>query len=373
MASDSLFTEPGRNHIVSSTRFRKLQEYVNAQFGTILHRILGLLGDVRTLVVTNTLTNLAMLRLMPDTTDTLTVTVSPYSNQLLYPPSLTESQKAVADRELGVFHAGAAGRQSLFVTRDGTLDPRTRVTRTSDVSKDTSSKVSGILENEKTNTLVGEVPYLVRFASLDDPGLVDLTLVIALEGASFTANTVKIIPVPVAGGVTIASLGHSGSQPLYSYRHQEIVAVEDETLGRSAATLISFEPTRMTSVSFRFLSRLYSSVLRCTSIGIARIAVEHVVYAQRSYLGVHLIPPDGATTITQVTTTPTPYSPSVSGIQYYFYQDRMSFDTLSSSFTAIAGPNQYLNIPAQEYYVLVEIPTELNCTPVLRSISFQFA
>lgn len=114
MGSDSLFTEPGRSHIVSSARMRKFQEYTNAQFGLIYHRILGLLGDTRTLVVCNTMTNLAFLRLLGEVASTNEVIINPFTATALVPSSATQAQRATCDREVGYISAGIVGSQQLL-------------------------------------------------------------------------------------------------------------------------------------------------------------------------------------------------------------------------------------------------------------------
>lgn len=366
MSADSLFTPPSRSHIISSARFRKFEEYTNAQFGTIYHRILGLLGDTRTLVVCNTMTNLAFARLLASPSEGMVERISPFTSEIIYP----QHTRATCDRELGYFACGIVGQQRLFVTSQG-IDPRVRLSRTSNTSK-TSSAVWAILENELTNVITSEVPYLARFAALSDPGQVDLTITIGMSGASFTANAVRVIPVPIAGATTLASLTHSGGLPLYTNNHTllEPVSVVDDA--RSKASFISFEPVKSTSLSFSFLSDLYSSVLRCTAIGISLIEVFYNVYAQVSYFGVKLTPPEGASKIAKVATEASPFAPSLEGVQYYFYADRASFDGVSSGFVAVTGPNQFTDIPADDYYMLVELRSTNNTTPVIQRIELTY-
>ena len=373
MGSDSLFSEPGRTKIVSSNRMRKFQEFVNAQLGTVYHRILKLLGDTRTLVVCNTLTNLALVRLLAPVSDNTKFVCSPFSVTPLYPTTLKDAQKADYNREIGYIAAGIVGQQKVFLTQDGRLDPRTRLTRTSELSKDTSSPVWAILENELENVLIGETPYIARFASKSDPGEVDMSLTIATAGTSFLVNAVRIIPVPIAGGVAMANITHSGGSSVFTYNHTAFSSADHYTEDYSYASYIPFEPVKTTQLTFKFLSALYSSILKCTAISIARVAVEYNVYAQKSYVGFYLESPSGASVINQVTTLASAYSPSLEGIRYYFYPDLTSFNLMSSEFVGVTGPNQYTNLPAGNYYVLAEIPSKNNCSPVIRSISFHFA
>jgi len=371
MGSDSLFTEPGRSHIVSSARMRKFQEYTNAQFGLIYHRILGLLGDTRTLVVCNTMTNLAFLRLLGEVASTNEVIINPFTATALVPSSATQAQRATCDREVGYISAGIVGSQQLFVM-GSSLDPRVKLTRSSEISKESASNVWAILENDISYALVDEVPYLARFAVLSDPGVIDLTLTVAFTGASFTCNAVKIIPVPIAGGVTIADVTHTAGLSLYGNNHTLITAATEIDDERSFAAFIPFEPVKTTSMSITFLSSLYSSVLKCTSVGIGLMSFYHNIYARKSYIGFYIEPPEGATRIAQVTTKATPFTPDLSGVQYYFYPDRNSFDLISNEFVAVTGPNQYANIPAAPYYLLVEIASTNNTTPVIKSIKLSY-
>ncbi len=371
MPSDHFTTLPDRKVIVSSDRFRKLEEYTNAQISTIFHRSLVLLGESKTLVVCNTMTNLALLRVLSETTIPNTVRISPFSCQFIYPTGIDTAEKASYSSEIGYICASKVGSKQLFVTND-TVDSNVTISRSSEVINNATTPIVTVLENEKQNILCGSTPYLVRFASHTNPGTVDITITIAVEGSAFTVNALTVIPVPIIGGSSIGSIYHAGVLPIYTNNHTQLVAETDFVMGKSAAAYIPFEPVKTTSLSFTLHSTLYSSELHCTAVGIAAIIAEHTIFSKHSYIGFLVTPPEGATKLTSIQTIPSPFVPQLDGVSYKLYTSLSSFNLIDQNYIANLGPNQYTNLDAVPYYVVMDIATTNGSTPVVNEIRFVY-
>ena len=201
-----------REDRVKSEDNRELDNRIYGTLSSEHHNLLRLLGRVRTMNTSLTLTNASLSSLLnSETAEDGTVLIT--SNTApTYPTSITSEQMAERDTEFGILTAKKLNSRMVFTDDSGIIRPTITITRATDNSL-FLEKPDYVVENSTRHILEGSEPYLASFTKVD-MSRSNITLDIRSTDQPFLINAIKYIPMPMAGSVMLEKLRYDGINPV---------------------------------------------------------------------------------------------------------------------------------------------------------------
>lgn len=361
-----------RRERVSSKEIRDVDDKFHRAISTQYHRVLQLLGKVRTASTCLSATNGAMTRLYRSLSDRVEGSlVVNASSPVLYPSSLVESAQATVEPEFGVITARVLNRALVFTDEKENIRPHINVARsTSGVGTTTRT----IVENAVSHALVGTEPYLARFVG-SNTGYVELTLDILSLTRKMNINALRLVPMPSAGGVSLVQLVHTNNDNVIlngGLPFPESFLFREST---SLAGHIHFQPIETNLLRMTLATDLYLSDLDCSVIGVAKVIGEYNTYAKNSAVGFSLDIPDGATRLAALSISADNFAQSVENAKVKVYSDLSSFNAMSNDYITWATHTMQtpgVSVSGEKIYLLLEIESVDGTTPCIGKITARF-
>lgn len=361
-----------REDRVKSEDNRELDDRIYATLSDEHHCLLRLLGRVRIMNTTLTLTNASLSSLLnSDTSSGNTVLIN--SNTIpMYPTSLTDEQKAERDTEFGILTAKKLNSRLVFTDNNDIVKPTITVTRATDNSL-FLEKPDYVVENSIRHILEGSEPYMASFVR-EEMSKSNITLDIRSTDQPFLINALKYIPMPMAGSVMLEKLRYDGINPVVLNGGMEFSEASLFDITRTFPGYIHFEPVETSLIRLAVSSELYVSSLEAVTVGLSKIVGEYHTYAQTSYIGYKVSYPEGTTKLTRVKMSLDNYSLSLANVRIKVYDSVDDFNTINSRYIISCGSDQTVDIPdpGNDLYFLVEFESVNNTTPCVGKIELEY-
>lgn len=363
----------GRGERVSSIDNRIFDKKLYTGISNQYHRLIQVLGKVRTMSASLAATNAAISRIISSmTVDEENIQTITTNTEPIYPYSCGDNQKAEIADEYGIIISKRMNTSMVFIDTLGNILPSIEIMRTTTSGVTDTQIISAITDNALDNILMEDDPYLAKFIG---QGLTsaNLTVDIYSRNKSININAIRCIPMPAIDAVSMLLAKYDGINPVVVNGSKELTTYLDYTSLRSFPGYIHFEPVETQLIRFMFVSNLYVSSLSAIIIGLSRIIGEYNTYAKKSYIGYKITPPDGATKIKNIAIYTDGFGESVDNVNIKIYDNQIDFDAMSNDYIKLVSQVMDVDmILGAETYYLLEFESVNNTTPTVNRIVTEF-
>lgn len=357
---------------VSSREQRELDDKLYSTLSDQYHTVLRSLGKLSTVSTCLTLTNSALVNMLRSTSSEDNMISLDAFTTPTYPTALIDLEKAESVPEFGIILSKRLNSRSVFTDDDGYIKPTVEITRATDNSLFLENP-DYVVENRVEHALEGEEPYLARFSKLN-MSRSNITFDIVSTDQPFLINSIKYIPMPMAGAVMLERLRYDGINPVVINGGLEFQESSLYNVNRTLPGYIHFEPIETSMIRVAFSSELYNTALNAVTVGISSLAGEYHTYAKTSYIGYKIEYPTGYNTLKTVQMFMDGYALSLSNISLRLYDSEDEFNSMSNRYVISCGVNQQVSITnsGSPLYALIEFESVNNTTPCLSGVDFTF-
>lgn len=360
---------------VKSRDMREYADKVYARLSKTYHRTMQTAGNARTSAVCLSLLNSSMSNVLSflGASAANKRVISPYDTAI-YPVS--SFHRVEKDTGLMTFSAKKISTSPVFTDTQNNIYESISATR--EITTADNLPTTSIVENDIVHLLIGDIPYLIRVAKTVT-SRVSVSITISTDNSSLPINTIKYLPMPSAGIVTLDSISFNSGEKIVMNGSKTLDDSTGHVFSRTFQGLLNFNEIKMSTMNIVISSETYLSNYDCVAIGLSYLKGEYNTYAQKSYIGWAIPYPLSYTNLTKIKAYAANYSSSLDNVNFRLYSSEAEFLAVSDNYiNTFASECDYTigwNIDQSLYpdlYLMMEITTENNITPCVGKIELEF-
>jgi len=362
-----------RDERVSSIDNKELDKKLYTTISNQQHKLIQVLGKVRTMSTALAATNAAHARLWSTITQdseniyTITPGTSP-----IYPVSCVDNQKAEIVPEFGIIISNRLDTTLVFTDSLGNINPSIELMRATTTGVVDELALQALTENDINNILLMDDPYQAKFIG-PDVSSASLTVDIYSKNKVMTLNAIKIINSPAIGAISTLFAKYDGINPVVVNGNENLTIYSDYNDTRAMPGYIHFQPVETQLMRFMLFSDLHISILNAVIIGVSIIVGEYNTYASKSYIGYKITPPAGATKIKNVGIYTDGYGETVDNVNIKIYDNLLDFDSMTNDYIKLVTNVMSIDMAITgDIWYLMELESVNNTTPTITKIVTEF-